>query len=192
MSKSRIKIVRISGFESCSQTGQSLLELVIGLSLISVVIGALAIITTYSLRNTQFSKNQSQATKLAQENLEKIKTIKSSNYGICFSGEFINSCSGWDNIWIHPIAAAGEKYTITTGTSGCTVGTLTKPYCLQFSNLSSPIPVPNNTLFSSEIIIYSEPVNTPVSDQRKIVSRIYWTDNSGTHTSDLVTVLSRY
>ena len=51
------------------------MELVVGISLITVVIGAIAVITTYSSRNSQFSKNQAQATKLAQENIDVVITI---------------------------------------------------------------------------------------------------------------------
>lgn len=172
--------------------GQSLLELVIGLSLISVVIGAIAIITTYSLRNAQFSKNQAQATKLAQENLEKIKAIRAASYGICYSGVANNSCVGWDNIWGHDFTilggTTGEKYKINT----CTLSgqTQSKPYCMEYDTSSSPAPVAGNANFSSEIRILNEGAYD--SGQKKVISRVYWTDNSGSHQSDLVTILSRY
>jgi DNA-binding NarL/FixJ family response regulator len=41
-----------------------------------IVVGALTFATIASLRNAQFSQNQAQATKLAQEGLEKVKSLK--------------------------------------------------------------------------------------------------------------------
>ena len=161
--------------------GQSLMELVVGVSLITVVIGAVAVITTYGLRNSQFSKNQAQATKLAQEKLELVRAIKSSNYGICLPGEQTSACSSWENVWSRSFGI-GEEYRISA--NGCTVSGVSSPYCLQYKG-------PNSTWdlgggLSGEIIIKDE-----VANQKRVISRIYWTDTSGVHSSDLVTVFSK-
>ena len=41
-----------------------------------IVVGALVFAIIASLRNAQFSKNQSQATKLAQEGIEKVRSAR--------------------------------------------------------------------------------------------------------------------
>lgn len=159
-----------------SAKGQTLLELVVGMSLITVVIGALAITTTYSLRNTQFSKNQALATKFAQENLEKVRTIKSSNDGVCLQGQ--TPCKTWDEIW--GITFAGSSYVLTTS---CTVtGNIVKPLCLSY-NLT-PANLGNG--FTGQIIIEDE-----AASQKRVRSKVYWTDSTGQHVSELVTVFSK-
>ena len=59
-----------------SHKGQSLLELVVSVGLLVVVVTALAVTMINGLRNSQFSQNQSQATKLAQEGLDGVKNVK--------------------------------------------------------------------------------------------------------------------
>lgn len=162
--------------------GQSLMELVVGVSLITVVIGAIAVITTYSLRNSQFSKNQAQATKLAQQNLEVVRTIKSSNYGVCTMGQDLTACSSWEDIWPPNIGVGSYKIP----GSGCTVNGVLKTYCLQYK---APEAVWNLDVagFTGEIVIADE----VTANQKRVTSRVYWTDTSGKHSSDLVTVFAK-
>lgn len=172
--------------------GQSLMELVIGLGLVAIVAGAIAITTTNSLKNSQFSKNQIQATKIAQENLEKVRTIKNTNFGLCTSAQGSGNCSMWSDVWGHPffgkvsttcVAAVGCTYIIVSPCNVTTTsGVESKPFCLRYSatraNLADG--------FTSQIIIEDEAVN-----QKKVTSRVFWSDSSGEHSSDLVTIMSR-
>lgn len=59
-----------------SSKGQSLIELVVVIALITLVVGALTFGMIISLRNADLANSQIQATKLAQEGLEKVKAIK--------------------------------------------------------------------------------------------------------------------
>lgn len=171
--------------------GQSLLELVVGVSMIAAVITALAITTTYSLRNTQFSKNQSLATKFAQENMEKVRTIKSANYGICVQN--VTPCKTWEEIWTEPLlfgtvsscTALGCKYVII---NNCTVtGSIVKPFCLSYSPTLANLDASN--LFTGQILIEDE--TGAARTQKRVTSRVFWTDTTGQHSSDLVTVFSK-
>jgi Tfp pilus assembly protein PilV len=170
---------------SCGSKGQSLIELVIGIGLITVVVGALAIVTVYSLQNTQFSKNQAQATKIAQENLEKVRTIKSANYGVCTQGQLTTDCSSWDDIWATVFgkvsASTCNGCTFNLGT--CTVASVSRPFCLNYSATRATL----SNGFTSQILLEDE-----ADSQKKITSRVYWNDASGEHSSDLVTIFSRY
>lgn len=175
--------------------GQSLLELVVGISIVAVVLIALVVTTTYSLRNTQFSKNQSLATKFAQENLEKVRTIKIANYGVCLSGQ--TTCSTWEEIWATTFGTyvPGSGCTITPCTfyipvppadpTCTTIGPTTKPVCLKYS--ASDANLGNG--FTGQIIIEDEA--GAATTQKRVTSRVFWTDTTGVHSSDLVTVFSK-
>ncbi|MBI2593426.1 prepilin-type N-terminal cleavage/methylation domain-containing protein [Candidatus Daviesbacteria bacterium] len=172
-----------------NQKGQTLLELVVGMSLIAVVIGAMAITTTYSLRNTQFSKNQAQATMLAQENMEKVRTIKSANYGVCLQGK--TPCLTWEEIWDETFGSYSSKSCTLIGctyipSNNCTVtGDITKALCLTYSE--NPIDLGNG--FTAQVIIEDEP--GLAGTQKRVTSKVFWTDTTGQHSSDLVTVFSK-
>ena len=59
-----------------SQSGQALVEVVIAVAIATAVITALALASTNSIRNAQFSKNQSQGTKLSQEAVEYLRSYR--------------------------------------------------------------------------------------------------------------------
>lgn len=178
--------------------GQGLMELVIGLGLISIVASAIAIVTTNSLRNSQFSKNQTQATKIAQENLEKVRAIRNTNFGVCTKSQMQSNsnCSPWDAVWSHHFF--GKVDTACFPPVGCTyiLGPCTvdydpptsdasQPFCLKYdTNRSVPAGFDG---FTYQIILEDEDVN-----QKRVTSRAYWSDATGEHSSDLVTIFSRY
>ena len=70
------------------QRGQTLVEILIGISIVGVIITAVTIAISASLNNTTFAKNQSIAAQYAQEGMEIVKQMQSSNY------QTLNSLSG--------------------------------------------------------------------------------------------------
>lgn len=56
-----------------------MLEAVIAIAAAVIIAGALVFATIATLRNAQFAKNQTQATKLAQEAIEKVRDIRDRN-----------------------------------------------------------------------------------------------------------------
>jgi len=60
--------------------GQTLIEVLIALSVAVVVITSVTLIAITSLNNTQSSKNQEQATKYAQEGMEIVRKVRNSSY----------------------------------------------------------------------------------------------------------------
>jgi Tfp pilus assembly protein PilV len=172
------------------QTGQSLMELVVGIGLVTIVAGALAIVTVNSLNNTRHSKNQVQATKLAQENLEKVRTIKNNNYGVCLQNNTGGICSTWEDIW--PIQFGKIATTCTTGctfriVNSCnTAGAGGMPLCLEYIN---PAPASRADLgngFTGVILIEDEGPS-----QKRVTSRVFWSGASGESSSDLATIMTR-
>lgn len=175
-----------------NQRGQNLLELVVGVGLLTIVVGAIAVITISGLRNTQYSKNQVQATQFAQQNMEIVRSIRNSNYGICLQSD-TTTCTAWQDIWT-------VNFDTATPPSACSsppcnfkilvpcnvrVGTIVeqKPYCLTYS----PTRLTFLTRFTSELIISDE-----APGQKKVTSKVYWDDPSGQHSSNLVSILSKY
>ena len=60
--------------------GETLIEALGALAIISVVVTAAAIAVTTALNNAAFNKNQTQATKYAQEGVEVVRQIRNANY----------------------------------------------------------------------------------------------------------------
>ncbi len=70
--------------------GQSLIEVLIALSVVVLVLLALIAVTTVSVRNSTFAKNQSLATKHAQETIEKIRKYRDQNNWATFVADCTN------------------------------------------------------------------------------------------------------
>ena len=66
-------------------SGQSLLEVIVALAVTTLVLTSLVSATVVSVRNARFAKNQSLATKYAQEALERVRIYRDQ--------------SDWDNIF---------------------------------------------------------------------------------------------
>lgn len=56
--------------------GQSLVEVVVGLAVMMIVVLSLVSVTTVSVRNASFSRNQMLATKYAQEWIEEARNLR--------------------------------------------------------------------------------------------------------------------
>ena len=99
----------------CRQAGQTLIELVIAVAVIVIVVGALVFATISSIRNAQSAKNQTLATKYAQEGLERVRVGRDRNKSISnldsvtsWNGSSSILCAGSSDIksdssWCDPI-----------------------------------------------------------------------------------------
>jgi len=59
-----------------NNSGQSIIEVLIALSLVMIVTVGLIIVTTNSIKNSSFARDQRAATKYAQESLENARKLK--------------------------------------------------------------------------------------------------------------------
>lgn len=82
-----------------NQSAQSLLELIIVLAIAIIVIGALAIVTITSLRNANLSKNQLQATKYAQEGMERVRSIRNRDGRVVFDDGSGTPTEKFSDLW---------------------------------------------------------------------------------------------
>src|SRR5258708_22405731 len=63
------------------QKGQTLLEVLIALGLLSIIMSSLIVVILSALNNANFGKNQNLATQYAQEGMEIMRNIRDQNYG---------------------------------------------------------------------------------------------------------------
>lgn len=175
------------------QQGQSLIELVISLALILIVITGVSILTVNGLKNSQFSRNQVQATKLAQEGVEKMRTIRDNSFTICGHATQSNIIVP-NGLWGASCPSPGCRYLIMPTAAMCG-GVVTSSLWINytssptiFENISNGgvtfqriITVTNGTDLSGAANVNIKSVNVTVT----------WKDSSGAHNSNVETVLSR-
>lgn len=77
--------------------GQTLIEILVALGIITVVVTALASVVVTSMGNVKFSKNQNQATQYAQEGIEIVRQIRDNSY-TTFQGKNGTYCLGSSNV----------------------------------------------------------------------------------------------
>lgn len=159
------------------EKGQTLLELVVVIAMGVIVVGALVFATIASLRNSQFSKNQTQATKLAQEGLEKVRGLRDRNQdNTVLYNDGTSTTSKFSDLWDTQF--------------GCTGGTIN---CYFVLNSSGNLIGGNATTFESLINGFTRQIKledgSNYAVEKKITTLVNWTDFSGTHSSTLSTLL---
>lgn len=166
-----------------NQKGQTLLELVIVITVGAIIVVALTFATISTLRNAQFAKNQSQATKLAQEVLERVRTgrDRDSSIGSSFTlgGAPVTSWSDND-MWRSITATCSSNAYFTVDNAGL----LSYEACANV--------VPSSILavngFTSSIIIAD---SATFSSEKTVTAIVSWRDFSGEHESRQTTILRR-
>lgn len=101
------------------QNGQTILEVVIALTLIILFLSGVIVVELFSLRNVQYAQNKSLATKLARQQLERARVIRDST-GIEKILPCINSCFINDKLTpvaISPTGTFGQILKLQTATS---------------------------------------------------------------------------
>lgn len=172
--------------------GQSLLEVTIMIGVVALVGSGLAFVTLTSLRNSQFSKNQVQATKLAQEGISQVRAIRDRHYTVCKNANPpLNqwNASFWSSL---PCPAP-----VGPATPVCLFTLQNTPKTVNCSGISTSVTDPAwlyeyqanqdivNSIFSRKVIITDIDAN-----QKKVEVTVSWNDASGTHKSDLFTILT--
>ncbi|MBI2021688.1 hypothetical protein HYS93_02255 [Candidatus Daviesbacteria bacterium] len=169
-----------------SQKGQSLLEITVTIGLIVIVVTALTLTTILSLKNSRFSKDQVKATKYAQEGLERVRAIKGRDYAVCKPS--VTSVAKFSELWsTSNICPVGCKFVLTQASiSSCPVALAPdSPFWLLESSSLEQI----SDGFTREIVIKDIDDGTK---QKQVFSRVFWSDVSGKHSSELVTILANY
>ena len=178
------------------QKGQTLLELIISVTLILIVITGVTILTVKGMQNSQFSRNQVQATKLAQEGIDKVRTIRDSNYTICGWTSSANTIAS-NGLWtVNCPSPNGCRYTIQQTTGTCATTNDTSNLWLKYT--SSTTASEDLQIGTSGVIFHRAVTVTNGNDLggaasaniKNINVTVTWTDSSGTHSSSVSTILT--
>lgn len=180
---------------SNSQTGQTLVEVIVASFVGILVVSALTFATIFSLRNANFAKTSTQATKLAQEGIERVRTGRDRNSSInglpnvtdCPAVNSWNGDTTGSSVW-------GCKIYITCGSGGdCYFKFNTAiPNNLDYLTTSTNFPdsaTENIPPFKRAIILSDD--STSYATQKKVTVIVRWTDATGVHESKLTTILRK-
>jgi Tfp pilus assembly protein PilV len=177
------------------QTGQTLIELIISIALILIIITGVTILTVQGLQNSQFSRNQVQATKLAQEGIEKMRTIRDNNYTVCGWSTNANAVAP-NGLWSAACPNTGCRYLIKQSAGTCNNIASTSlwiQYTPTTTTTESIIAGSGGTTFNRSVIVTDDVDLSGASTAfvKKIDVIVSWSDSSGTHDSKVSTILSR-
>lgn len=194
--------------------GQSLIEVMIVLIVSAVVLGALITAILNSLKEAQFAQNQTKATKYAQETIDDIRSIRDQDSAV--SVDLNCNIKKFSDLWGYFMSSTNRSncasgnspclsIALPTGLSinGCyfllnqsgSTFSLSEPPVSESSYYYQPL---DNTfsrlinLSDNSLGTYCPNSSTIYCDYQneKIVNvQVQWTDGSGTHQSNLQTIL---
>lgn len=177
-----------------SEKGQTLLELIVVISVAVIVVGALVFAIIASLRNAQFSKNQSQATKLAQEGIEKVRSIRDRDR----NGDISTTITYPGSSPARNISKFSELYTVNISHNICNTPSGDGPCYFYFSTggeLIQGAAINTEAIgnFHRQLLLSDVSTGTPPSYQviKTETIVVSWTDFSGNHESRLTTILGK-
>lgn len=179
--------------------GQSLIEVIVAATVGIMVVSALTFATIFSIRNASFAKNSAQATKLAQEGMERVRSGRDRNQSINSSGALgaVTSWTGDTNgngaIWSYRINGNCGNTTATPPTY-CYFNINTSGR-LQYLAAASVMPSLAESIgLFKRVVILSD--DTDYQAQKTVTVIVTWTDFAcGTtpncHESKLTSVLRK-
>jgi hypothetical protein len=198
---------------SLNSKGQSIVEIVAAIAIGAILILALVALSVRSNRSADFSKIESQASRLATEGLEVVRNIQLANgTGIRYS----TTCGGnavgpvnWSTLFTATVGDLdescgtmgggpyGKKARIARGSAGCFSDT--QASCLFIANdFGESITDPStNRVFQRQIYVADSPPKSKcntASDWNRIKQFtvvVTWSDASGAHESVTTSCLQR-
>lgn len=172
------------------QSGQSLVEVLIALVVVTLLSSSLIIAIITGLKNSQFAQKQTQATKFGQDAMDRIRTIRDRDGIVNFA-----TPSGTTDIF-------SELWEINmSGQPSCTV--FGNKCYLKLVDTGGEISLIDATSsywesvtegLSRQIFFEDKSSGTPplYQSEKDITVKVKWTDTSGDHESYLQTTLTKY
>lgn len=188
-----------------NEKGQTLIELVVVIAVSVIVVGALVFAIIASLRNASFSKNQAQATKLAQEGIERTRLGRDRNRPVTNLLPVVswNGTGANDSIWDHVFAGDCEQeqsgvsnrcYFNVDATGSLafitSYGSTKLPPGAELLGMFTRAVILSNDLNSDNKYDNNDPL-PPLAKSIRVTSLVQWTDFSGEHQSKLTTILRK-
>lgn len=166
-----------------NNNGQTLVELIVVVAVIVIIVGALVFATISSIRNAYFAKNQAQATKYAQEGLERVRSGRDRIYTI--TGNFTLASQVVDS-WQDPDLWSNQ---ISPNCNPCYFKLVATPNVMMQYIGTSTTNAEIIGEFRRSIILSDTPSTYTV--EKTVTAVVSWTSFSGSHESRLVTILRK-
>lgn len=164
-----------------SERGQLLIEVLVALALAIVVATAFVSLGAVAIKNSQASKNQANATQLAQEGIEKLIELRDAS----------NGNDTWTT-WFNAFASFPVNTQLCTSTNP--LAYCAYDYKIDLSPCGSPTTC-EPVSASGGTVTYQRKVRVVQMGQSAnlldIMVFVYWTDASGTHSSQLERLIGR-
>lgn len=172
------------------EKGQSLIEVIVAATVGILVVTALTFATIFSLRNAGFSKASAQATKLAQEGIERVRTGRNRNAAITNFRIGENLITSWNGD-ANGSGALWDAQINGSCIPNCYFKIMDQSGVLNYVGAAATIPPgaePVPPQFKRAVIL-SDDAN--YQNQKKVTVIVTWTDSSGAHESKLTTILGK-
>lgn len=173
--------------------GQSLVEVLIALVVASIAIGALSISTLTGIKNSQFAKNQHQATQFAQEGVELVRTIRDRD-GKVFE---LDIAAGkpfseiWTTYWVKSTTTGdvnGNVYFLLNPADQLDSRQPTLTYkAIDLAGSKETLGTAGKQVFHRQVIFKKD---SDLPQSLKIAVIVSFTDRSGAHESKVETILT--
>ncbi len=173
-----------------NELGQTLIELVIVSMVAIIIVGALTFASISSLRNAAFSKHQTLATKLAQDGIERVRTLRDRNglvrgedgaeveFDSLWGRQFYVSCSGSGGICYFNFDSAKQLVEVTDANKE------------EIDDVSGDKRFRRFVKMSDQADCSEMGIPAGCHEyQKKVTVVVEWTDFAGVHQSELSTVL---
>lgn len=173
--------------------GQSLIEVIVAVTVGVLIVGALTFAVLFSLRNAKFSQNQNQATKLAQEGIERVRAERdrSSQMINAFPTPPYSRSWGSQDFWNYKISGDCSNGILFTFSSDNIGGGMSYLACSNPNNYFDAHPeTDTGTNPFQRGIIVNDDAGTYAS-QKKATVIVIWRDATGSHESRLTTILRK-
>lgn len=183
-----------------TESGQSLIEVIVASTVGILVVTALTFATIFSLRNATFAKTSAQATKLAQEGIEWVRTGRDRDSAITGSFQIGgNNITSWNGgnvstqaLWTYQINGNCGNTTVAPPTY-CYFN-INSSGVLQYLAAASSVPssaeVPSGSPGFQRVVILSDE-SSSFTNQKTVTVVVQWSDTAGKHESRLTTILRK-
>ncbi len=174
--------------------GQSLLEITMALGVAAAIIVAITAITIQGLSDSTQAQTQVQATKLAQEGIEQVRSYRNLNTPVCQSGTPITWVGSTNSLFATNTngICGGTACYYKMGSTACAGSGAKLLNATPTSTSWEAIPVTAPIFYRGiKIEDYVEAGGVRLN-QKKVTVTVKWMDNRGDHSSELITILSNY
>ncbi len=162
-----------------NEKGQSLVEVIISLSIAIIVVLAFTSATISAVREAQFAKNQNQATRIAQRSLELVRAVRDQDNDINDTDNDPATGTMWSTLWSTNIGASGRCYNLNDNILSLRLR----------SDCNDNNDELIETIFRRKIRIADDGSNV---NRKTIYIQVAWSDGKGDHKAEANTLLTEW